>query len=251
MSRSEPNSGSNARAGAQFRTTRWSAVRAAVDSAAPAAPEALEKLCRTYWFPLYAYVRRRGYDVHDAQDLTQEFFARFLEKKYLRRADQDRGKFRSFLLTSLKNFLANEWDRARAEKRGGNCAIVSLDDTAEARYGGEASSDLPPDKIFERRWALALLEEALQRLAQESAASGKAKQFELLRPFLSGETSGARYDGPAAQLGLTTNAVSVAVHRLRTRYRELVREEVAHTILNPAEIDEEMRFLLVAIGGGE
>jgi len=211
--------------------------------------EALERLCRTYWFPLYAYVRRRGYDAEEAKDLTQEFFLRLLQKHYLAHADRSKGRFRSFLLTALNHFLANDWRRAQAAKRGGGQPLISLDDpAAETRYALEPLSDLTPEKIYERRWALTLLDRALGRLAAEYEAAGRSPQFERLQGFLATESGETRYAAVAAELGMTADAVGVAVHRLRYRYRELVREEIAHTVASPAEVEDEIRWLFTAVG---
>jgi RNA polymerase sigma-70 factor (ECF subfamily) len=228
-----------------FATTHWSVVLTASDGASPQAAEALENLCRTYWYPLYAYARRKGYSAPDAQDLTQEFFARFLEKNSLSRADRQRGRFRSFLLTSFQNFLGHEWDRARTEKRGGGWTFISWDErAAEGRYQLDGTPDLPPDKIFEQRWAFTLFQQALTRLREEAVASGKVEQFEQLKSFLSAEPDEGAYADVAARLSLSTGAVAVGVHRLRQRFGHLVREEIAHTVASPAELDEEMRYLI-------
>jgi DNA-directed RNA polymerase specialized sigma24 family protein len=236
-------------AGAEhFATTRWTAVLTAGQAASPRADEALAFLCRTYWYPLYAFVRRQGYETHDAQDLTQEFFARLLAKHYLEKADRRRGKFRSFLLAALKHFLANEWDRVRAAKRGGGQTHISLDDPhAEERYRLEAANSLTADKLYERRWALALLERALTRLRQDFSAAGKAKLFDHLKVFLTAESAPVSHAEMASALGQTEGAIKVTVHRMRQRYRELVREEIAHTVASPSEIDEELNDLLAAL----
>ncbi len=232
-----------------FQTTHWSVVRRAGQRASRRSAEALEHLCRTYWFPLYAYVRRRGYEAPEAQDLTQEFFVRLLAKHYLTRADRSKGKFRSFLLTGLNRFLSNEGRRARAAKRGGGQPLLSLDDeTAERRYALEPASQLTPERIYERHWALTLLDRALARLRAETLAGGRARQFEQLRGFLTTEAGETRYAAVAAELGMTTDAVGVAVHRLRQRYRELVREEIAQTVTSPAEVEQEIRWLFTAVG---
>jgi len=249
MAASNPNQ-TPPRAAQWFTTTHWSVVLTAGDDSSPKAQEALEQLCRTYWYPLYAYVRRKGYGPEDAQDLTQEFFARFLEKNCLSRADRTRGRFRSFLLTSLQNFLVKEWQRARAEKRGGGQTFIRWDEQApESRYQLEAASDLTPDKIFEQRWASALFQQALGRLRQEFTAARKAEQFDQLKGFLSGESGEGAYAGVAEKAGMTSGAVAVAVHRLRQRYGQLVREEIANTVTNPAEIEEEMRYLIALMSG--
>jgi RNA polymerase sigma-70 factor (ECF subfamily) len=233
-----------------FATTHWSVVLAAGDDGSPTASEALERLCRTYWGPLYAYVRRQGHEVHEAQDLTQEFFARLLEKHYLGLADPARGRFRTFLLTSLQNFLRNEWKSASRQKRGGGQAILPLDlESAEGGYATDPADGLTPEIIFEKRWAAALLDQVLRRLGEDYAAVGKGPLFEQLKIFVWGEKNQASYAQMAVELGLSEGAVKVAVHRLRTRYRELLRAEVASTVADPAEIDEELRHLIAMVGG--
>lgn len=213
----------------------------------PQAGRALEELCRAYWYPLYAYVRRRGHSPHEAEDLTQEFFARLLAKNYLAAVDREKGKFRSFLLASLKHFLANEWDRARAAKRGGGQPHLSLDiQTAETRYRSEPADDLTAEKLLDRQWALALLDQVLSRLQAEFVADGKKKQFDELKVWLTEGKGATSYAEAAAKLGTTEGAVKVAVHRLRRRYRELLREEISHTVATPAEIEEEIRHLFAA-----
>ena len=215
----------------------------------PQAQDALEKLCHTYWHPLYAYVRRRGYSPADAEDLTQEFFAWLLERKWLGRADQQRGRFRSFLLTSFSNFLANEWDKARTQKRGGG-RIVSLQrEEAEASYACEPVEHLTPEQSFELRWALTLLERVMSRLSAEFAQDGKAELFVALKPCLLGERSAHPYAALASKLGVTEGSVKVAVYRLRQRYRQLLRNEIAHTVAKPGEIEEEMRYLFAVLAG--
>src|SRR5271155_4363205 len=233
----------------QFATTRWSLVLAAGQRSSPQSSAALATLCENYWYPLYAYVRRRGHDSDEAQDLTQAFFARLLEKNDLAAADPERGRFRSFLLTSLKHFLSNEWDRARAEKRGGGRSLLSIDfGTAEERYRAEPAHDLTPEKIFERRWALVLLENVLARLHDESAQAGKADSFDRLKGFLTGEQTAVTYGQLAAELNMSEGALKVAVHRLRRRYRELLRAEIEETVADPEEIDQEIRDLFSALG---
>ncbi len=228
-----------------FATTRWSVVLAAGHSSAPGAQEALETLCRTYWYPLYVYVRGQGRSAHDAQDLTQEFFARLLEKKYLRLADSDRGKFRAFLLKSLKHFLVNEWEKARAQKRGGGDSAIPLDaEVAESRYAAEPVQALTIDEIYEKRWALTLIEAVLARLRENYQASGRLPVFEALKGLIWGDTSTLSYPEAALRLDLTEGALKVAVHRLRTRYRELLRAEIAQTVATPGEVDEELHHLV-------
>jgi RNA polymerase sigma-70 factor (ECF subfamily) len=242
-----PDAGSGGRN--SFATTHWSLVVAARDRSVPEASAALAELCRAYWYPLYAYMRRQGRDPDQAQDLTQEFFARFLEKDFLAAVEQDKGKFRSFLLAACRHFLANESDRARAQKRGGG-RVLPLDlTTAEGRYGSEPYHTLTPERLFERRWALTLLERVLTRLQEEACARGKGAQFEQLRVFLLG--AGGQLPSQAeaaAALGMTEGAVKVAVHRWRGRYREMLREEIAQTVAAPDQIDEEVRQLFDALG---
>jgi RNA polymerase sigma factor (sigma-70 family) len=233
----------------QFATTRWSLVLAAGQRGSPQSSDALATLCVNYWYPLYAYVRRLGHDADEAQDFTQAYFARLLEKNDLAAADPGRGRFRAFLLTSLKHFLANEWDRARAEKRGGGRSVLSIDfGTAEERYRAEPSHDLTPEKIFERRWALVLLENVLARLHDESAQAGKADSFDRLKGFLTGEQAAVTYGKLAVELNTSEGAVKVAIHRLRRRYRELLRAEIEETVADSDEIDQEIRDLFSALG---
>ncbi len=231
-----------------FATTRWTLVLAAGDDVSPQGREALEQLCRSYWFPLYAYVRRRGNDADAAQDLVQGFFARLLERNDLAGLTRDGGKFRSFLLTALNHFLANEHERTQAQKRGGGRELLSLDDdSAEDRYQREPAHTESPDRLFERQWALALMEDALRRLAAEQAANDRADFFAALRPFLSREPEPGEYANLANRLGLAPGTLAVQVHRLRERYRQLVRAAVADTVDSPLEIDAEMRHLLAAL----
>lgn len=235
---------------AQFATTHWSVVLAAKDPASPDAAEALENLCRTYWGALYAYARRRGHSPADAADLTQAFFARFLEKRFLRNVDRSKGKFRSFLLKTLHDFLVDEWRHAHAEKRGGTRPLISIDtEEWESRYAHELASDTTPESLFERRWAMALFDQALTRLRAESVEAGKAREFDLLKEFLSSPSSDEAYAPVAGKLGLSEGAVAVQVHRLRKRCGQLVREEVAHTVAHPDEVEEEMRHLLDVLSG--
>jgi RNA polymerase sigma-70 factor (ECF subfamily) len=233
-----------------FATTHWSVVLAAGDAASGNGHEALEKLCAAYWYPLYAFVRREGYAPADAQDLTQGFFARVLEKNYFAQVDRRRGKFRSFLLASLRHYICDEYDRTRALKRGGGAPAISWDEkSAEERYALEPADEMDAERIFERRWALTVLEEARKRLRMECAESGKADLYEQLKSFLSGETSTRTYAEVAARLGMSESAVKSAVPRLRRRYQELVREEIAHTVNSQTEVDEEIRHLIAVIGG--
>lgn len=213
----------------------------------PQADVALEALCRTYWYPLYVYVRRQTSTREDAEDLTQSFFARFLEKNYLEGLSSDKGKFRAFLLAALKHFLANEWDRANRQKRGSGVALFSLDwQSADTRYQIDPADNLSPDKLYDRAWAVTLLERVITRLRQERDAGGKGRLFEQLKPFLMIGKNAMPYAQAAATLGLTEGAVRVGVHRLRRRYRELLREEIAQTLADPAQAGEEMQALFSA-----
>ncbi len=240
-----------AASGGIFATTHWTVVLAAGRTGSPQADIALEELCRTYWYPLYAYVRRHGHSREDAEDLTQGFFARLLEKNYLEGISSDGGKFRSFLLVALKRYLANEWDRANRQKRGGGVPPLSLDwQDAESRYQIAPVDNLSPDKLYDRAWAVVLLERVITRLRDESGTEGKAGQYEQLKPFLMMGKSEIPYARAAAELKMTEGAVRVAVHRLRKRYRELLREEIGQTLATPAQADEEMQALFSALGGG-
>jgi RNA polymerase sigma factor (sigma-70 family) len=242
--------GSGSESGARwgiFATTHWSVVLTAAAQQTPEASAALEQLCRTYWYPLYVYVRRKGHSPADAQDLTQEFFAHLLARNFLARVGPQKGKFRSFLLVALQHFLSDQWDRARAVKRGGGAEVLSLDaQEAEERYRFEPVERLDAEKIYERRWAMTLLEEALNRLRDESAAAGKAGLFQRLRTFVAGDTD-TRCAEAARDLGLTESTVKGALHRLRQRYRALVREEIARTVVDPEEIEAEIRHLIAVV----
>jgi RNA polymerase sigma factor (sigma-70 family) len=232
---------------AWFVTTHWSVVLSAREKDSPRSAAALETLCRTYWYPLYAYLRRQGRPPHDAQDLTQGFFARLLQKDYLKAAAREKGKFRTFLLVALKRFLANEWDREHALKRGGFTQVVSIDqEVAESRFTAEPSHNVQPDVLFDRQWAMTLLERAMAQLQEEYVASGRAKLFEYLQSCLAREESALPYAEIAARLNLTEAAVKMAVHRLRNRYREILRAEVAHTVSSAEEVEEEIRHLFSA-----
>jgi RNA polymerase sigma-70 factor (ECF subfamily) len=231
-----------------FLTTHWSVVLTARSSDTPRAQVALERLCRAYWYPLYAYVRRRGHSVEDAQDLTQEFFARVLEHHWLARADQAKGRFRTFLLTAMERFLANEWDKVRALKRGGGQSHIPLQlDTAETRYGVEPVDTQTPEQAFEYRWALALLDEVVGQLEAEYRARDQADLFAALKPCLVGDRASQPYTELAARLGVEEGAIKVAVHRMRQRYRELLRAEIANTVASPGEVDAEMHHLFTVL----
>lgn len=233
-----------------FATTHWSVVRAAGRSDSTRARAALETLCRAYWYPLYAFVRRLGHTPHDAEDVVQAFFALCLEKNYLAAVEQAKGRFRSFLLIALKRFLANEWDKARARKRGGGARPISLDAlTAEQRYAIEPADHLSADRLYERRWALTLLDTVLARLREEQAAAGRLEDFDLLKDSLTAGERATAYAELAGRLKTSEGAVKVAVHRLRRRYRELLEAEIANTVSSPEEVIEERRYLFSVLSG--
>jgi len=231
-----------------FATTHWSVILTAQDATSPAAREALAQLCSTYWFPLYVFTRREGHTAEDAQDLTQEFFARFLARDDLRAVNKNKGKFRSFLLASMKHFLANAWDQTHAVKRGGKYLRVPWDDAlAESHYTSAVPQHLSSEEAYERQWTLSMLDRVLARLRDEYTAAGKGTLFEALQGYLSASQSPGTHAEVAQRLGLTEGAVKVAVHRLRRRYGELLRSEVAHTVASPADIDAELRHLFSVI----
>jgi RNA polymerase sigma-70 factor (ECF subfamily) len=233
-----------------FTTTHWSIVLAAGDTQSPQAGAALDNLCRGYWYPLYAYVRRRGHDAEAARELTQEFFALLLGKRLLAGVDPTKGKFRSWLLGVMNHFLAHEWAKVRAQKRGGGQPVFSLDETdAEERYRLEPADEATPEKIFDRRWAFTVLEQAAARLRREHESAGKADLYSCLKGFVSAETAPVSYEEAARHLGLSQGAVKSAIHRLRQRYQELIRNEIAQTVTSGSEIDEEIRHLLAVIRG--
>ncbi len=245
MTRSEPESAAGPR---HFATTHWSIVLAAREEGTTQAQEALAWLCEAYWYPLYAYIRRAGHSAHAAQDLTQDFFTRLLERDFLADVDPARGRFRSFLLASCRHFLANEHDRERAQKRGGGRRLLSFHSPdAETRYSREPVDNFTPDRLFERRWALTLLDRVLQRLQDEFRARGKAEQFDVLRLYLIGDQSAPTHAQAARKLGTTPGAIKVLIHRLRQRYRELLRAEIAPTVETPEQVDEEIRQLFNAL----
>ena len=228
--------------GAQFAPTSWTDVLAAQRGGSVEAEAALEKLCCTYWYPLYAYLRRKGFDPHKAQDLNQEFFYRLLKENYLGAVDRRRGKFRSFLLAALNHFVSNQRDHERAAKRGGGQTLISLDDTdGENRFKLEPSSELSPEKIFERNWFMTLFEQALARLREEQAAAGRAELFDQLKIFVVEDAESGDYNNAAVRVNMTPNAVAVTVHRWRERYKKLVHEEVLRTVADPSEIEDELR----------
>jgi DNA-directed RNA polymerase specialized sigma24 family protein len=244
---SEHSNPSTSAPGDIFATTHWTVVLAAGRRSTPQSDHALEELCRTYWFPLYAYVRRRGYTKEDAEDLVQGFFARFLARNYLEGLSAERGRFRAFLLASLKYFLANEWDKSQRQKRGGGVSPLSLDwQTADTQFQIAATAELSPDKAFDREWALALLERVIGRLREECVASGKGQQFEQLKLFLTAGKGALSYAEATKSLGLDEGAARAVVHRLRKRYRQLLRDEIAQTLSSPAQVDEEMQALFGA-----
>jgi DNA-directed RNA polymerase specialized sigma24 family protein len=231
--------------GGVFATTHWRVVLAAGVRHTPESAAALERLCGSYWYPLYAYVRRRGYGPEDSQDLTQAFFARFLARNYMAGVDRRRGRFRSYLLGALNHFLADEWDHSHRLKRGGQAGTVPFDaTTGEARYALEPADERSPDRLFERRWALALLDVVWRQLQGEYQARGKERLFDRLSGFLTGDAEGESYPRVAEELEMTEGATRVAVHRLRQRYGELFRQAVADTVEKPEEIPNEMRHLL-------
>jgi len=230
-----------------FNTTRWTMVLAASRRRTPESDAALESLCTSYWYPLYAYVRRRGHSKEDAEDLTQAFFARFLQKNYLEGLDASRGRFRAFLLAALKHFLANEWDKAQRKKRGGAVVHLPLNwGTADTTFASSVAQEPSPDAAYDREWAIALLNKVITRLETDCIAQGDGAQFQSLKIFLTAGKGAIPYSGVAGELGMDEGAVRVAVHRLRKRYRALLRDEIAQTLEDPAQVDEEMRVLFGA-----
>lgn len=233
-----------------FVTTHWSVVLAAGQGDSMKSTVALENLCSTYWYPLYAYVRRRGQEPEAAKELTQEFFARLLAKGLLAGVDPTKGRFRSWLLGVMNHFLAHEWARVCAQKRGGGQPAFSLDETrAEERYRLEPVDESSPEKIFDRRWAFTVLEQAEVRLRKEHEAAGKGELYSRLKAFVSMDGEAASYEEASQRLGLTPSAVKSAIHRLRQRYQESIREEIAQTVTSASEVDDEIRYLLSVIRG--
>ena len=232
----------------RFATTRWTLVLTASRDSTPGSHEALSQLCELYWPPLYGYARRHGYSVEQAQDLTQGFFARFLEKRDVQAADPQRGRFRSFLLTSFKHFLANEYDREHAQKRGGAQLPITLEvETAEARYAAEPPDMLTPEALFERQWALGVIDRVLAKVRADYVKGGKEATFEALKGFLIGEKEQGGYADIARALGTTEGAIKVTVHRLRRRFRDVLRTEIAATVSDDSEIDDEIRYLIAVL----
>jgi RNA polymerase sigma-70 factor (ECF subfamily) len=249
MPRSESEDGPTGAKGQQsFTTTHWSVVLAAGQTNTPLAAAALAELCRSYWYPLYAFVRRKGHSPHDAEDLTQAFFARLLEENYIADADRERGRFRTYLLAALTHFLADEWDKARRLKRGGGREMISFDAaSAEERYRLEPVDQLDAAKLYERRWVTTLFDKVLARLEEEFRDSGKGELFDGLKSCLLAEDSGTSYAHLGARLGLKEDAVKQAVHRMRRRYRELFREEIAQTVAGPGEVEDELKHLFAVL----
>jgi len=233
-----------------FQNTRWSQVLHAGNPQSPESHEALEKLCQAYWPPLYCYLRRSGHKPHEAEDLTQAFFADILARRTLAKAAPERGRFRSFLITALKHFVINEWRHQHTQKRGGEFKLVSIDEqNSEGQYLAEPADKLTPELLFDKRWALTVLDQVMARLRQEYIESGKRELFEDLSSFLL-EKHGLPHAGIGAKYGLTQSAVGVAIFRLRRRYAALLREQITHTIDNPADLDDEIRHLIAALGNG-
>ena len=244
------DAGSPQASDARFPTTHWSRVVRAGDRSTRAAREALAELCASYWYPVYAFIRRQGHEPDQAQDLTQAFFVHLLEKGTLATADPSRGKFRSFVRTACAHFLADERDRARARKRGGDQIVLSIDARdAEGRYLREPAHNLTPDRLFERTWVLTVLEHVFERLSQEYEKAGQAALFELLKSVLTDGPHSVSYATIAARLGMTAGAVQVAVHRLRTRYRAILLDEIAATLDDPAGVEDEVQELFAVLSG--
>jgi RNA polymerase sigma-70 factor (ECF subfamily) len=230
-----------------FSETHWSIVIAAGQKDSLAG-EALQKLCKVYWYPLYAFLRRQGQSRQDAEDLTQEFFARLLARNDLATVDRSKGRFRSFLLASMKHFLANEWDKTRAQKRGGGKQIFSINlEDSESRYAAEPTHDITPDKLYDRRWAMTILDQVMVKLREEMRAEGKLDQFEQMKLFLTGNKGEVRYAKVAENLGMSETAVKTAVHRLRKRYRQLLSAVISDTVETRQDVEQEMHYLLAAL----
>lgn len=231
-----------------FIRTQWSQVLRAADPAAPGSASALQELCQDYWFPLYAFVRRSGHSPQDAEDLTQAFFARLLDKNYLASADREKGRFRTFLLVALKRFLANEWERQHALKRGGFATVIAIDqDHAETRYGGDLAHHEQPDVLMEKQWAYSLIAQVMNRLQAEYVDGGRSELFGLLRAGLTRDDSAMGYAEISARLGTSTAAVKMSAMRMRARYQALLREEISRTVASPDEIEDEIRHLFAVV----
>ena len=232
----------------QFSTTHWSLVLTAYASDTATAAVALNKLCRSYWHPVYAFIRRKGHQPEEARDLTQEFFCELLEKELFLEANRERGRFRSFLLGALKNFLSHQWEKFRAKKRGGDYTFISVDaQDAEGNYPLELVDRVTPEQLFERRWALSVLEHTFEKLKSEHVSAGKGQLFEALQTCLSGETNALSYAAIGAELNMSEGAARVAAHRLRSRYAELLRGEISRTVAGPAEMEAELAALRAAL----
>lgn len=250
MLESELNAGVYSGGAGKFATTHWSVVLLAGQNDSAQATEALEKLCHAYWYPLYAFVRRKGHDPHTAQDLTQEFFARLLAGKELESVDRSKGKFRSFLLAAMKNLLANEWNRSQRQKRGGGCVHFSLDAAAaEDRYQLDPADALTPEDIYERRWAETVVDSVTLRLKEEFAGAGMSERFEELKVYLLADQEPVAYAEMARRLSISEGAVRTAIYRMRQRYGELFRAEIAQTVTSVPEMEEEIRHFLSVLGG--
>jgi RNA polymerase sigma-70 factor (ECF subfamily) len=231
-----------------FPHTRWSVVLAATQKASPQCAAALEAICQAYWYPLYAYIRRCGHSPHDAQDLTQEFFARLLEKRWLEDADRERGKLRTFLIVAVNRFMANEWRKASAQKRGAGHAHIPIDTAfAENLYATDTASTLPPEGLFDQQWALTLINLTIQRLGEEFEAAGKAREFEVLKPCLMAEHGAISYRSIGEELGVSEAAAKMTIHRFRKRFREIYREEITQTLPDGADVENELRHLARAL----
>ena len=252
MSTQDPSGDTASQGAGIFATTHWSMVLAAGAEPTPRANDALENLCRTYWHPLYVFIRRRGHGPQDAEDLTQQFFAHFLEKHYFRHADPARGRFRTFLLRSLEHFLVNEWKHANRLKRGGGTPRFPLEmSQAEEQSAGVLAGGATPGQAYERRWALLLLERVLESVREEYAATQRTREFDELAGQIWGRDGGLSYAEIGARLGLTENAARGAMHRLRQRYRERLRGEVARTVSDYTDVDDELRHLIRVVSGEE
>ncbi len=233
---------------AQFATTQWSQVLAAQQGGDTESTQALDALCSAYWYPLYAYVRHQGHDADQARDLTQGYFAELLDKDFLKDVDPAKGRFRSFLLASLRHYLSHERDKATAKKRGGGATTLSFDARdAEARFEIEPTDKLTPEQLFERRWAMTVLERAMNKLERESVASGDEEQFKRFKPYLTGQEPRQAYKQVAVDLEISEGAVKTAVYRLRQRYGQSLRAEIADTVADPAEVDAEVRHMLTTV----